>query len=416
MRTVTALSTATAALLAAACSAKPPTYCGDAIAQQSVFVGEQVTIEPCFEDPGGGTLKLAAASSDESVARAFLLRDNVGVGGVSPGEAQVTITATNEDDQSVETSFSVLVPNRAPEFISDLKEADVIVNRSLEWNLAEFFEEPDREEMTFEAASSNSAVGVNVDGSVAEVFGLTAGASQITLTAKDPHGSEGTGTIEVTVKTPVMVFEDDFDSDESLDDWTANDYAEFSVENGSVRIRSTNEGFYAFLSRATEEVTDYFIELRMSPVTGGQTGVVWETGQDSGHEVYLFVTGSLVLDGAPVSWAVAYIEGSNPWAVAASGDSDLVELDEFGDYVISLSGNNLRITVGGDEMFDGTIDNAAPTLSSISLVGAEVFSEYDRAALAGVLSGDRAAQRRKIALSKLDRKIALPMLDMLIKR
>ena len=411
MRTVTALSTATAALLAAACSAKPPTYCGDAIAQQSVFVGEQVTIEPCFEDPGGGTLKLAAASSDESVARAFLLRDNVGVGGVSPGEAQVTITATNEDDQSVETSFSVLVPNRAPEFISDLKEADVIVNRSLEWNLAEFFEEPDREEMTFEAASSNSAVGVNVDGSVAEVFGLTAGASQITLTAKDPHGSEGTGTIEVTVKTPVTLIEDDFDTEASLDDWTYPDTMEVSVQNGLLRLRYPVEDFISWAIQEVDEVTEFYVEVTMMPVAGGLTGATWDTGSETGIPQYFFLAGTFTEDR---NWLLANAPpGGGPLVVAAGGNSDLVELDEFGDYLISVSGDNIVITRGAGEIFNGTI---VPGMISLGLTGGDVASEYDRVTLSAILSGDRAAQRRKIALSKLDRKIALPMLDMLIKR
>ena len=411
MRTFAALSTATAALLAVACSAKPPTYCGDAIAQQSVFVGEQVTIEPCFEDPGGGTLKLAATSSDESVARAFLLRDNVGVGGVSPGEAQVTVTATNEDDQSAETTFSVLVPNRAPNFVSDMSEADVIVNGSLEWNLAEFFEEPDREEMIFDAVSSNSAVGVTVDGSVAEVFGLTAGASQITLTATDPHGSKGTGTIEVTVKTPVTLIEDDFDTEASLDDWTYLDTMDASVQNGLLRLRYPVEDFFSWAIQEVDEVTEFYIDVTMMPVSGALTGATWHTGSETGIPQYFFLTGMFSEDR---NWLLANVPaGGGPVVIATGGNSDLVELDEFGDYVISVSEDKIVVTLGAGEIFNGTV---TPGLITLGLIGGNVASEYDRVTLSAILSGDRAAQRRKIALSKLDREIALPMLDMLIKR
>jgi hypothetical protein len=359
MRTVTALSTATVALLAVACSAKPPTYCGDAIAQQSVFVGEQVTIEPCFEDPGGGTLKLAAASSDESVARAFLLRDNVGVGGVSPGEAQVTITATNEDDQSVETSFSVLVPNRAPDFVSDLREAEVPVNESIEWNLAEFFEEPDREEMTFEATSSNSAVGVTVDGSVAEVFGLTAGASELTLTATDPHGSKGTGTIEVTVKTPVVLVEDDFDTDASLDDWDIDpddDYTSAEVENGYLVVTGDTSFFAVVSQDFGGEATDWTVDVVLhNPDEDTQSGFFVFTGNAS-YPYYLFLIGEVEIGGdiGSPNWLFAWRDVPNDthyvsdWSYGVSNS-----IDDFRDHAISVSlvGDSIHGTLDGSQLF-----------------------------------------------------------------
>ena len=414
MRTFAALSTATVALLAVACSAKPPTYCGDAIAQQSVFVGEQVTIEPCFEDPGGGTLKLAATSSDESVARAFLLRDNVGVGGVSPGEAQVTIEATNDEGQSAKTTFSVLVPNRAPKFVSDMREAEVAVNKSVEWNLAELFEEPDREEMTFAATSSNTgAVGVTVNGSIAEVFALSEGQSQVTLTATDPHESKGTGTVNVTVKTPVTVWEYDFETDDDLDDWEFVDTtAKVWVEDGALNIQSLRDGFFGIAERANDAVTDFTLELTVSnPDLPSQAGLIWITGDTIGDQAYRFIVSPS--DFGNNNWVFHKWDGQ--WTQVSVGNSNVLEFGAFQDWTLSFNDGQLLVIVDDQEAVDLSVDGSTGTFELIWLFGPEEISKYDYAKLSGFLVEDRAAKPR-IALSKVDREMALQKLLSQIKR
>ena len=118
IRSTTAPTTVAVVLLAAACGADPdpplpPRFCGDPIPQQKVFVEESKSVEVCFEDPGGGNLTKSAVSSDTSVAQASPRGDSVALRGVSPGDATITVTVTNADDLSADTSFSVLVSNRA---------------------------------------------------------------------------------------------------------------------------------------------------------------------------------------------------------------------------------------------------------------------------------------------------------------
>ena len=113
MRMTTAPVTVAVVLLAAACGADPPRFCGDPIPQQKVFVEESKSVEVCFEDPGGGNLTRSAVSSDTSVAQASPRGDSVDLRGVSPGDATITVTVTNADDLSADTSFSVLVSKRA---------------------------------------------------------------------------------------------------------------------------------------------------------------------------------------------------------------------------------------------------------------------------------------------------------------
>ena len=282
MRTTLQLSVATATLMALSCSSGDPTPCegSESIPQQSVSVGEDKRVmEFCFEDPGGGTLTYSASSADESVVEAFI-RGTVFVRGVSPGQTTVTARAVNESDKSASVEFQVLVPNQPPTFIDSVTEATVALNRSIMWNLNEFFEEPDGDEMTFTATSSNErTVGVSVSDSLAEVSGLSDGESQVTLTATDPHGESGTGVVDVMVRVPTTLFEDEFDDERTLSDYTYPDTMEVSVEGGLLRLRYPVEDFVSWAWQAFDEVTDFSIEVTMAPIGGGgSTGVMWYTG------------------------------------------------------------------------------------------------------------------------------------------
>lgn len=251
MRTSSALFAAGVALLAVACEPKPPTVCSD-LPRQRVFVGQTGTVAPCFEDPGGGTLSFTAESSDHSVATASSMADGVVFGGVSPGEAVVTVTATNDRELSAEAAFLVLVPNRPPTYASHLETARIVLGRGLRLDLRELFTEPDGEEMTFTGTSSASAIaGVSVVANSALVTGLSGGVAQVTLTATDPHGAEATGTIRIFVPVWTTMLEDGFDEQVSLDDWTGLD-AKLSVKDGSLHIEPLAEGYFGVASRALD--------------------------------------------------------------------------------------------------------------------------------------------------------------------
>ena len=77
------------------------------------------------------------------------------------------------------------------------------------------------------------------------------------------------------------------------------------------------------------------------------------------------------------------------------------------DVTVSFSDGNLRAIVDGGEVVDVTIDGSTPTMETLWLIGPPLPAEYGYARLSGFLDPDHGAKRRKIAL---------PMLDMLIKR
>jgi len=237
--------------------------------------------------------------------------------------------------------------------------------------------------------------------------------SQVTLKAEDPHGAEGTGTIEVVVKTPVLVFEDDFEDEETLDDWSYLDSMEASIEDGLLRLRYLPDGFLSWATQDVDEVTDFTVDVTMMPFEGGATGVFWGTGLESGIQAYLFYTGTLT-EGR--NWILNNFVSGSGWSVVAGGSANLIELDESEKYSISVSGNDFVITRGTQQVLSETIDDMVPTMVGVGLTGANLASEYDDIAVFGVPSSAPNADAPKIARPSLPRMIAFPKLDLPVKR
>lgn len=355
-----AVLTVVGAAIAVACGEEPPVYCGDVIPQQSVFMGQEATVEPCFEDPAGGALTLSATSSDESKVRASRRGPKVSVHGVAIGEAKVTVTATNESKLTAETSFSVLVPNRAPEFVSTLKDAWVIVGESTQWRLSEFFEDPDGEQMTIAATSSNSgAVRVTIAGEIAEVSGVSEGQSRIMLTATDPHGSSGSGTIEVTARDQVTLIEDDFDTDASLDDWETPDDDDFmsaEIDDGYL-VLASDTFWAAFLSQELGgEAEDWTVDIVLNNTDqNGRSGFYLWTGHERYSE-YRLLIGEAQYGGeiGLANWLFVWRDELQDILVTASWAYGLSSnIDDFSDLAISVSsiGDSIWGTVDGKPLF-----------------------------------------------------------------
>ena len=103
------LGALTLIFLAVACEdPQPPAAC-DPIPQQRIAVGETGTVTACFTDPNEDELSLAATSSDPGVATASLSGNTITIEGVSPGNASVTVTATDPGGLEAEQGFSVTV-------------------------------------------------------------------------------------------------------------------------------------------------------------------------------------------------------------------------------------------------------------------------------------------------------------------
>ena len=118
------------------------------------------------------------------------------------------------------TDFEVLVPSRPPEIGLRIPPARLIPDGVARRDVSEYFTEPDGQELTCSAMSSDDAiVSPSISNVTLSLAGGTAGVATITVTATDPGGLSASQEFMATVVEPVRLLRDDFESNESLDDW-----------------------------------------------------------------------------------------------------------------------------------------------------------------------------------------------------
>ena len=223
--------TGMAALLVAwGCEPQPPEACGT-VQDQTVNVRQVVRVTPCFTDPDGDALVLSAESSDPAVADVSVTQAAVSVRGAGVGGAAVVVTAKDHHGLQAQTRFGVAVPNRAPELTKAFDMLTAEIGSAQHVILGKHFTDPDGHAISYRIGSlDSSAVAAVVKNSALHLSGRAVGQTEVTVIASDAWSS-AEGIVRVRVPEPVRSFRDDFDSEESLADWTGT-RAGVSVEDG----------------------------------------------------------------------------------------------------------------------------------------------------------------------------------------
>ena len=336
---------------------KAPVACAE-IPQQTINVGVDVDLTPCFEDPENETITLTVESSNPQVATASVSGSGIRVRGVFPGSAEVTVTATDPDMLTAELSFEVIVPNRPPVARGAMPDTAVIVGGRAQWVASEYFEEPDGQELTYTAVSSDAGVAeVSVAAETVVATGRSLGSATITVTATDPGGLEATQEATVAVVEFLTLFRDDFETDESLDNWEDYNGSRFWISDEKLMIENTDSFSPAFVGMelATE---DWEVRASMANGTSRSWVQVGIGAYDDPVEAYLFQLGEDpdTLWGAPETnyrLLVGY-EGEEEFVLleGAYGYSDVVQdLNEPMEMRLSVHGGTLAISVDGTELF-----------------------------------------------------------------
>lgn len=183
---------------------RAPTASGS-IAAQTIPAGESVTVDVAgnFTDPDGNTLSFSAASSDDAVATASVSGSNVTINGVAAGTATVTVTASDPGGLSATQSISVTVEavNQAPVGEGIIDDQGMVVGDEVTVDVAANFSDPDGDELTYTATSSDTAVAtVATDGAMVTITALAAGEATVTVTATDPGDLSAEQQFGVTVE------------------------------------------------------------------------------------------------------------------------------------------------------------------------------------------------------------------------
>ena len=172
------------------------------IAPRVVQAGSSVAVdvEDNFTDPDDDALDFSATSSHPSRATVSVSGAVVTVTAVAGGVAVVTVAAHDPAGLFAQQRFIVTVPNRSPEAVGKIGDRTVKVEESFAVDVSLYFGDPDGDELTHTAASSNTAlVTVGVSGSSVTVTGEGAGTATVTVTATDPGGLSATQQFGIIV-------------------------------------------------------------------------------------------------------------------------------------------------------------------------------------------------------------------------
>ena len=176
----------------------------DALARRVRDGAGEVDVAGAFSDADGDALTYGASSSAASVARVSVSGSTLTVTPVAPGVATVTATATDAagSGTTARQRFEVVV-NRGPVAVEALPALSLRVEDGAETvDVADAFEDPDGDDLTYAASSSASVVATaSASGSTVTVTPLAAGTTVVTVTATDVDGANlsATQTFEATV-------------------------------------------------------------------------------------------------------------------------------------------------------------------------------------------------------------------------
>lgn len=169
---------------------RPPATTGT-IPAQTVHVGDMVTVDLSgyFSDPDGDALTYSAQTSNGGVATVSLSGAIAVVSGVTQGDATIAATATDPDGLSAQQSFSVNVPNRAPQVVGNISDLELLAGDTAEIDVSDYFTDPDGDALTYTVTTSDAGVATTtVDGETVTVVAVSDGSASLTVSANDPGG------------------------------------------------------------------------------------------------------------------------------------------------------------------------------------------------------------------------------------
>ncbi|WP_420632684.1 Ig-like domain-containing protein [Candidatus Palauibacter sp.] len=404
------------------------------IPAQSMKVGDAVMVDvsPFFSDPDGDELTYTAESSDADVVAVGIEGSSLTVTAAAEGTATVTVTAADPDGLTAAQSAEVTVEaaNRAPEAVGTIPAQTMKVGDAVMVDVSPFFSDPDGDELTYTAESSDAdVVAVGIEGSSLTVTAAAEGTATVTVTAADPDGLTAMQSAEITVEEEGAGFRDDFDSDASLDDWEIRN-ADAEIEDGLLRLISSTDGRLGIAEREVDPIlTDWTIRVRMGRAADeGTVRVYWFT-----EDVDFSASGVSVGPADEQNYRFLLYSNADEawyWISDFSGRSDAVRdaPGEFTELTIARDGEEVFLAAGDTELWRFTpstttvagvnLENPLRMVSNIWLAGGggdgttQLFDWIDvtgTESSADMSGRSGAARRLDLAREALEASVANPI-------
>lgn len=266
---------------------QPPIVVGGLDAQ-TMMAGDTLTadVAGAFEDPEGDSLTFSATSGDTAVATASVDGSTLTVVALAEGTSMVEVTATDTEGNTGAFQFEVTVeaPNRAPEISDTIPDQMMMVGDTVRLDPADHFSDPDGDDLSYEAVSSDTEVVtalIDADGMV-EIGAQAAGQVALTVTAFDPEGLSAEQQLTVTVTAPPPALADTIPThDMIVDSMVPLDMSPYFTGDDLVYTATSSDEMVAVASVDGSTVTtmgvgvlegDTTISTAMLMVTGTNAG------------------------------------------------------------------------------------------------------------------------------------------------
>ena len=123
--------------------------------------------------------------------------------GVAAGSATVTVTASDPGGLSATQDLAVMIlpGNQAPQLVDSIPAHTIQVGETIMIVVSGNFTDPDGDELTFEAVSSDTGIATALASSdTVTIGGVAAGGVSVTVSASDPEGLSASQEVMVTVE------------------------------------------------------------------------------------------------------------------------------------------------------------------------------------------------------------------------
>lgn len=179
-----------------------PPRVADPIPPMTIYIGDNVRIDLSkhFTDPDGDALTFSATSSAPATVAVSVTGSTLEVVPKAKGAVRVSVQAMDDNGTSPEISISVTVGNRAPVVVDSTAAMDAYVTQTADFHIPDYLIDPDGDEVTYVAKSSNDAVViVNLAADTLEAVAAGRGQARISVTATDTEGLSTTMSIPATI-------------------------------------------------------------------------------------------------------------------------------------------------------------------------------------------------------------------------
>jgi hypothetical protein len=173
-----------------------------------------VTLDTVFTDPDGDTVQYSATSDEELIATAAVDNGVLTVEPLLPGQAMISLEATDGRGGAVGDAFVVTVVERQPPVVVNPVDDRTLTlgGAAITVDLDAVFDSPEGDALNYAAAVDPSTrLTLGLTGSLLTVTAMQTGPATVTATATDEAGAAVTDTFAVSVDALTVTVQRSFD-------------------------------------------------------------------------------------------------------------------------------------------------------------------------------------------------------------